>query len=64
MKNCEILIDTCGVNIPLSRYDELVRAEINLKMIKELYHSDIASYDYEKFLSMVFGKKGAEENAE
>ena len=60
----EILIDTGSVNVSVERYDELVKAEATLEIIKNMYHSSESTYRYDDIMGYIFGKKGADEDAE
>lgn len=60
----ELLIDTKSVCVDLERYDELVKCEENLRIIRGMYHSGMSSYNYDDAFSAMFGKKGEQKDAE
>lgn len=62
--NSEILLDTESICVDIDRYNELVRAESNMKIIENMYHSEASCYDKETFLSFIFGKKGDKKDDE
>lgn len=62
-KNMEILIDTNSVNIPVERYEELIRKETALSLLENAYHS-FKSYNYDNAMLLVFGSRGDSDDAE
>lgn len=46
-----------NVNIAIERYEELIRAEQSIKMIKRLLESKVSSYNYEEFLKFIINEK-------
>ena len=62
-ENIEVLVDKGSTNIPNERYEELVRKEAALELVEKMYRSNAASYSYDGILALIFGEKGAGENA-
>lgn len=50
----ELCIDTEHITIPVSRFQELVRAEIKLDIIRQVYETK-ESYSVKDNLSLIFG---------
>ncbi len=62
---CESLSDKGSVSVPIERYNELVRNETLLNVIRNMHISGVAAYNYVDYLDVVLGtvsiKAGAED---
>ena len=63
LKSVEMIINKDDVNISRDRYDELIRSEVQMQIIKKMYLSETSSYNYDTIFGYLFGEKGDEANA-
>ena len=63
-KIAEIMIDVDSVNVSRERYDELIKSEAFLNIIKKMRQKKVASYQIEELLDCLIEKKGENEDAE
>ena len=63
-KIAEIMIDVDSVNVSRERYDELIKGEAFLNIIKKMRQKKVASYQIEELLDCLIEKKGENEDAE
>jgi len=63
-KIAEIMIDVDSVNVPRARYDELIKSEAILNILKKMKEKKVASYQIEELIACIIEEKGETEDAE
>lgn len=58
----QVIIDHNFVSVPITRYDELIRAEAELDVVLRAYQS-LAGYHLEDVLQAIFGPKPEADHA-
>ncbi len=58
----QVIVDRNFVSVPVTRYDELIRAEAELDVVLRAYQS-LESYHLEDVLQAIFGPKSEADHA-